>query len=83
MPDEMFSGASIVSDDDSPSSPWTITITLDREEYDRLLLMMGFAVGAAFKQDEHLAYRFLDLANRVNRNNPHWRPYEIPPYIME
>jgi hypothetical protein len=55
-----------------------VTITLTTEEYDRLLILMGFAVGAAYEKDREIAYRFLELANRVNRGNPHWRSYEIP-----
>jgi hypothetical protein len=58
--------------------PEGYTFTLTNEEYERLLLMMAFAVGAAFKQDKYQSYMFLDLANRINKNNPNWRPYAIP-----
>jgi hypothetical protein len=72
-----FPGASIAADDNPKGLP-TITITLNSDEFDRLLLMMGFAVGAAHKQDQQLAYDFLDLVNRVNRDNPKFRKYAIP-----
>jgi hypothetical protein len=55
-----------------------IIISLTRAEYSRLLLMMGFATGSAFKEDRYLAYRFMDLANRISRDNPDWKPYDIP-----
>jgi hypothetical protein len=55
-----------------------VTIALTTDEYDRLLILMGFAIGAAYDKDRGMAYRFLDLANRVNRGKPRWRPYEIP-----
>jgi hypothetical protein len=63
--------------DNVPADEVTFTLTLG--EYDRLLLMMGFAVGAAFNDKSYrLAYQFVDLSNRINRNNPHWTPYQIP-----
>jgi len=53
-------------------------ITLNQEEYKRLLIMMGYAISAAFKENRDMAYRFLELANRVNSDNPQWRKYPIP-----
>ncbi|HEX5426624.1 MAG TPA: hypothetical protein VFW94_24075 [Candidatus Acidoferrales bacterium] len=53
-------------------------IKLSTEEYETLLLMMGYATAAAFESDKKLAYSFLKVANAVNRNNPSWTPYEIP-----
>jgi hypothetical protein len=55
-----------------------VVITLTGDEYQRLLLLTGYATGAAMKDDPKLAYSFLDLANRINRDNPRWTPYAIP-----
>lgn len=63
----------------------TVTFTLSLDESETLQLMMGFAVGAAMsdKGDKRLAYRFLGLVNRINADNPHFRPYAIPPGYAE
>ena len=53
-------------------------VTFTQIEYNRLLLMMGYAVASAMEKDRKMAYNFLDLVNRINKNNPHWTPYEIP-----
>lgn len=52
---------------------------LTRDEYETLLLMLGFATGAAVKENNNkLAVSFLRLANKINENNPRWIRYEIP-----
>lgn len=56
-----------------------VVIRLSVDEYERLVFLVGYATGKAFDSGEReLAYRFLDLANRVSRENPQWRPYHIP-----
>jgi hypothetical protein len=56
-----------------------VNITLTYDEYERLLLVMGYAVGAAFSHgDQQMAYGFVDLINRVNKDKPHFQPYAIP-----
>jgi hypothetical protein len=59
--------------------PSIVTLDLTRDEFDTLLLCMGYAAGAARQQeDTTLAASFLRLANAVNRGNPQWTPYAIP-----
>lgn len=58
-----------------------VVIRISTDDYDRLLILMGFAVGAAYEQDRGMAYRFLDLVNRVNKGNPKFIPYEIPQHL--
>jgi hypothetical protein len=54
-------------------------IELTDDEFSTLLLMCGYAAGAASSHDnKRLAYGFLRVANAINRNNPSWTPYEIP-----
>jgi hypothetical protein len=56
-----------------------VMIRISVNDYDRLLLMAGFAIGGAFRmEDTQFAYRFVDLVNRINKGNPLFRPYEIP-----
>lgn len=56
-----------------------ITITLNADEYATLLIMNGYAAGAAFKENnKKLAYAFLRLANAINKDNPRWTPYDVP-----
>jgi hypothetical protein len=54
-------------------------IELTEEQFQTLLLMAGCATGAAFKEgDRQLAYRFVELCNAINHDNPNYEPYEIP-----
>jgi hypothetical protein len=56
-----------------------MTIELTQDEFDSLLVMVGYAAGAAFKEgNRNMAYRFICIANKINANNPRWFPYEIP-----
>lgn len=56
----------------------SVTFTLSESDYDRLLIMMGYAVGAAIQQDRKLAHSFIELVNIVNKDNPNFIPYELP-----
>lgn len=56
------------------------TITLTNEEYDELLIMIGYAAGSAGKMGNmELRNNFLRLLNRINEGNPNWTPYEVEP----
>lgn len=53
-----------------------VTIKLTRAEFNTLLLLLGYATGAAMNRgDEEWARRFFLLADAVNRDNPAWTPY--------
>jgi hypothetical protein len=55
------------------------TIHLSPAEFEGLLLLMGYAVGAANREGDQRLFRFfLRLTNAVNRGNPGWIPYEVP-----
>ncbi|MGH9665554.1 MAG: hypothetical protein ACRD9L_14105 [Bryobacteraceae bacterium] len=54
-----------------------LTIELSRDEFELLLLALGIAAGSAAASPA-LFKDLLRLANAVNRNNPAWRPYEVP-----
>lgn len=57
----------------------TLKFTLSRDDFETLLLMAGYAVGAAVKDRERrLAVRFLRLTNTINKDNPNYIPYEVP-----
>jgi len=54
-----------------------VIITLNRQDYDSLLLCLGFASGSAMKEGSlSIADSFLRLANSINYGNPYWTPYE-------
>jgi hypothetical protein len=55
-----------------------MTFELNEEEFDMLLILMGYAIGAALEADEKLGYSFVRLANTVCRDRPNFTPYEIP-----
>jgi hypothetical protein len=53
-------------------------LTLSEEDYDLLLLLCGYATGAAMKEGNRaLAKLFLDFANRMFAGNPHSVPYNL------
>lgn len=55
-----------------------VTIEMSEEEHDRLICMMGYAVGAAMRQDSDLGWGWIRLVNRLNEGNPDFVPYKIP-----
>jgi hypothetical protein len=55
-----------------------LNISLDEDESVLLLMLLGYAVGTALKNRDPFAMKFVDLANKMNRDNPNWTPYEIP-----
>jgi hypothetical protein len=56
------------------------TFTLTRDQYDQLLIALGMAAGTAHSQNnKHLFMSLLRLANEINKNNPNWQPYDVPP----
>ena len=55
-------------------------IEFSQHDYETLLLTLGFASGALLAQgDRPLFYRVLELSNRINRDNPNWTQFELPP----
>jgi hypothetical protein len=58
----------------------TVTLpTLTRDEFETLLLALGYATGAALARKERsLSLNFIRLMNALNRDNPDYVPYEIP-----
>jgi hypothetical protein len=56
----------------------TVVLTMPVEDFEGLLLMLGYAAGAAVLTRRGDFWNFMDLANRINDGNPHFTPYEIP-----
>lgn len=52
-----------------------VVITITNDEFEKLLLALGFATGAV----EHAMVRrsFLLLVNSINEGNPSFTPYEV------
>jgi hypothetical protein len=53
----------------------SVILTMSREDYDRLLLALGFAARRALKTRDWRLNIF-ELLNRLNQGNPHFTPYE-------
>jgi hypothetical protein len=54
------------------------TFTLTRDQYETLLVALGYAAGAAISRKENgLFIGFLRLCNEINKNNPNYLPYEL------
>jgi len=57
----------------------TITLEMTKAQYDQLLMMLGFAAGAAHKDvNETLFYHFIAFTNKLNATNPHFNQYALP-----
>jgi len=55
-------------------------IEFSQHDYETLLLILGYAAGALQNQGQHgLFYRVIELSNHINRDNPNWTQYELPP----
>ena len=56
-----------------------VEIKLTRGDYEQLLIVLGYATGAAWSSgNPGFSYAILRLANVINRDNPNWIPYQIP-----
>jgi hypothetical protein len=55
-----------------------VTVEMSRENYEQLIHILGFSLGALKKGNEETFYRWIDFVNRLNRTNPHFQQYEIP-----
>lgn len=65
-----------------------VVIEISEEEFSGLLLMMGYAIGAAESENiqEKSAWAreynqrdaWLRLANAINEGNPNYTPYAVP-----
>lgn len=56
-----------------------ITLEMNRDEYEELLLVIGMGTGIALreKKDKEIARAFFRLVNKMNATNPKFIPYEI------
>jgi hypothetical protein len=55
------------------------TIELTNDEFEQLLLVLGYAAGKFVRDGERLrAEAVMRLANAVNRDNPNWMNYAVP-----
>lgn len=56
-----------------------VTLEMTRDDYERLLIIIGFACGAAMRdRDDVPLYSWLQFTNELNAGNPKFRQYEIP-----
>jgi hypothetical protein len=55
-----------------------VTLTMTREQYAQLLVIIGFAAGAVHRQENYRCFwNWIKFANELNRENPEYTPYEI------
>lgn len=55
-----------------------IVIKLNRDQFDVLLLALGYATGAADRDGNRKFFNaFMRITNAVNRDNPNFTPYAI------
>lgn len=58
----------------------TVMLHMSRDDYERLLLVMGTATGAALMGRGVLnANEVIKLLNRLNEGNPNYTPYQVQP----
>jgi hypothetical protein len=56
----------------------TVTLTMTVEEYQTLLIGLGYTLVIARGKDPDLYVRWIKLVNSINDGNPKWTPYEVP-----
>ena len=54
-----------------------VILELTPEQFDRILIMAGYATGAAQLRGDS-PVDFIRLVNEINEGNPHFTPYQIP-----
>ncbi len=57
----------------------TVFLTMTVDQYELLLLALGYATGAASKDGSSFFWTFVRLVNELNEGNPNFTPYELPP----
>jgi hypothetical protein len=61
-----------------------ITLEMTEEDYDALTLFLGIASGHAHRDgDLQMFWRMIQFVNRLNRTNPNFRQYDVPPQFLE
>lgn len=57
----------------------TVTLTMTVEEYESLLMALGYALGFSNNRGNlDLFSEWIKLANSLNKGNPKYTPYEVP-----
>jgi len=57
----------------------TITLEMNRADYDIFLCILGAAAGRASQnRDKTMFWLWLDFTNRLLAGSPRFRPYQIP-----
>ena len=54
-----------------------VVLTMSREDYQLLLMVLGYATGGAIKDAWTPASRMFELTNRLNSGNPNYTPYQV------
>lgn len=57
-----------------------ITLEMSVDDYDNLLLNLGYQAGrlSPAEEDDAGFYRSIAFVNELNRTNPNFTPYQIP-----
>lgn len=58
-----------------------VTLTMTHDDYERLLVILGYALGAASWYDSDLAGPMVRFMNELNRDNPDYVAYEEPKVV--
>jgi hypothetical protein len=55
-----------------------VVLTLSREDWQSLLITIGYAAGAMNSNGDSRSYReCYELLNRLNQGNPNYTPYQV------
>lgn len=54
-----------------------VVLAMSREDYEMLLIVLGYATGGAIKDAWTPASRMFELTNRLNSGNPNYTPYQV------
>ena len=53
-----------------------VVLRMSWEDYQMLLIVLGYATGGAIKDAWTPASRMFELTNRLNQGNPNYTPYQ-------
>ena len=56
-----------------------VILSMSREDFQLLLIALGYATGGASKDGWTPVKRMIELTNRLNQANPHYTPYQVSP----
>jgi hypothetical protein len=56
-----------------------VVLRMSKEDWHLTMYALDKAIGCVPNPARHLAYKLIDLRNRLNQGNPNYTPYQVKP----